>query len=314
MLTNVAVLATDEVAAFELGLLCEAFGIDRSEDEVPTIEFAVCGPTRGPIRCAGGFSISLDHGLERLADADLIGIPAMPWSSTPDPAVLEALRAAYDRGARLFSVCSGAFVLGAAGLLDDLECTTHWKHVDELAARFPRARVVPEVLYVDSGQIVTSAGTAAGLDAALHIWRQEYGAAVATTVARRMVVPPQRDGGQAQFIARPVVECAAETLGPLLTWITEHLEDDLGVETLAARAHMSARTFARRFREETGTTPHAWVTAQRLYAAEELLERTDLSVDQVAAQVGFVNAATLRHHFARARGVSPQQYRRAFAC
>ncbi|MFN8195072.1 MAG: helix-turn-helix domain-containing protein [Nocardioidaceae bacterium] len=313
MLTNVAVLAYPGVAAFELGLLCEAFGVDRTEDGVPPLEFAVCAAERGPIRTGGGFSLLADHGLDRVEQADLVGVPAYPYDAPPDDVVLDALRAAHARGARLFSVCSGAFALGAAGLLDGIECTTHWKHAADLAERFPLARVIPEVLYVDAGQVVTSAGTAAGLDAALHIWRQEYGAAVATTVARRMVVPPQREGGQAQFIARPVVDCQAETLGPLLLWITAHLDEELGVEALAARAHMSPRTFARRFREETGTTPHAWVTTQRVRAAEALLECSDRPVEWVAAEVGFGNAGALRHHFLRERGVSPQQYRRAFA-
>jgi transcriptional regulator GlxA family with amidase domain len=178
---------------------------------------------------------------------------------------------------------------------------------------FPRARVVPQVLYVDAGPVITSAGSAAGLDAALHLWREEYGAAVASKVARRLVVPPQRAGGQAQFIVRPVTDCSAETLGPLLTWIIEHLDEDLSVEALARRSHMSPRTFARRFRDETGETPHAWVTNQRVLAAEELLERSDQSVDRIASEVGFGNAAALRHHFGRVRGVSPNAYRRSFA-
>ncbi|MDF9715596.1 helix-turn-helix domain-containing protein [Nocardioides sp. ChNu-153] len=315
MLTNVAVLAYDGLAPFELGLLCEAFGVDRTDDGLPPIDFAVCGPRTGPLATTvPGLSVTVDHGLERLATADLVAVPALPRDEPPGEAVLEALRAAHDRGARLLSVCSGAFVLGAAGLLDGRECTTHWMYTDELASRFPRARVVPEVLYVDAGQVVTSAGTAAGLDACLHVWRQELGSAVAGVVARRMVVPPQREGGQAQFIARAVPECTAETLGPLLAWVAENLDADLGVEELARRAHMSPRTFARRFRDETGTTPHAWVTAQRVRLAEELLERTNLPVERIAADVGFVNAATLRHHFTRVRGVSPQRYRRTFAC
>lgn len=322
MLTNVAVLVYDGVAPFELGVLCEAFGIDRSADEVPFIDFAVCSVDRAPARTSMGFTIQPEHGLERLAQAQLVGVPAKPrphWDNTqdtpvaPDP-VLEALRAAYDRGARILSVCSGAFTLGAAGLLDGRECTTHWMYTAELQRRFPEAKVVPEVLYVDSGQVVTSAGTAAGLDACLHIWRQEYGAAVASTVARRMVVPPQRDGGQAQFIARAVPECDAETLGPLLAWIAENLHEELDVESLARRSLMSPRTFARRFRAETGATPHAWVTNQRVLRAEALLERSDRSVEWIAAHVGFGNAATLRHHFTRARGISPQAYRRRFAC
>lgn len=314
MLTNVAVLAFDGVAPFELGILCEAFGIDRTADGVPALDFAVCAEDDQPLRTSMGFSLQTDFGLDRVAEADLVGIPAIPRGGVPSPAVIEAIRAAYDRGARIMSACSGAFTLGAAGLLDGRECTTHWMYTDELQRRFPEAIVVPEVLYVDTGQVVTSAGSAAGLDAALHIWRQEYGAAVANVVARRAVVPPYRDGGQAQFIARAIPDCEADTLSPLLTWILENLEEDHAVEALARRAVMSPRTFARRFRDETGTTPHQWITRQRVSAAEELLERTDHSVDWIAGAVGFGNGATLRHHFTRVRGVSPQAYRRQFAC
>jgi transcriptional regulator GlxA family with amidase domain len=313
VLENVAALVYDGVAPFELGVLCEAFGIDRREDGIPLVDFAVCGPRLGAVATNVGFNIEITEGLDRAAEADLIGVPALPLGDTP-PGVLEVLRDAVDRGARVLSVCSGAFVLGEAGLLDDRDCTTHWRYTDKLAAMYPRARVVPEVLYVDNGPVITSAGTAAGIDACLHVLRQEHGAAVAGAVARRMVVPPHRDGGQAQFIARQVVDCEAETLGAVLGWIQENLGEPIDVEILAKRALMSPRTFARRFRAETGTTPHAWVTAQRLQAAEELLERTGLSVDQVASEVGFGNAAALRHHFTRARGVSPQQYRRQFAC
>lgn len=314
MLTNVAALVYDGVAPFELGVLCEAFGIDRREDGVPLLDFSVCGPVVGEVPTSVGFSINVERGLDRMDQADLIGVPAMPRGGRVPDEVIAALRAAHDRGARILSVCSGAFTLGEAGLLDGRDCTTHWRYTTELAERFPLANVVPEVLYVDAGQIITSAGTAAGIDASLHLWRQEYGAAVASAVARRMVVPPQREGGQAQFIARAVPDCRAETLGPVLQWVIENLGADLGVEALARRAHMSPRTFARRFREETGTTPHTWVTSQRVQAAEELLERSDASVDWIAAEVGFGNAATLRHHFTRVRGVSPQQYRRQFAC
>lgn len=314
MLTDVAVLVYDGVAPFELGVLCEAFGVDRSDEGVPVLDLAVCTPVPGPVPTTVGFSIDVGLGLERLEQADLVGVPAMPRDGVVPDEVVAALRAAHDRGARIMSVCSGAFTLGEAGLLDGLECTTHWLHTRELAERFPRARVVPEVLYVDAGQVITSAGTAAGIDACLHVWRQEYGAAVASVVARRMVVPPQRDGGQAQFIARAVPDCDAETLGPLLAWIVENLGADLDVDTLARRALMSPRTFARRFRAETGATPHAWVTSQRVLRAEVLLEQTDKPVEWIAAEVGFGNAATLRHHFSRVRGLSPQQYRRRFAC
>lgn len=313
VLTNVAAIAFDGVTPFELGLLCEAFGMDRSDDGVPLLDFAVCGPTVGTFRTTCGFGVAVEHDLSRVAEADLVAVPAGSPAPEHLGPVVEAVRAAYDRGARIMSVCSGAFILGEAGLLDGRECTTHWKYTDELARRFPAARVVPEVLYVDADPVITSAGTAAGLDAALHLWRKEYGAAAAAKVARRMVVPPQREGGQAQYIAAPVVDCEAETLGPLLTWIVHHLDEEHTVESLARRALMSPRTFARRFRAETGTTPHAWVTAQRVLRAEELLETTDHPVDRIAGQVGFGNAATLRHHFTRARAVSPQQYRRTFS-
>ncbi len=313
MLTNVAVLAYEGVAPFELGLLCELFGIDRSEQGVPRLDFAVCAQDRRPIPTSMGFSIQVDEGLERVEEADLVGVPAVPRGDTPPEPIIRAIRDAYERGARILSVCSGAFALGEAGLLDGRECTTHWMFADELARRFPRATVIPEVLYVDTGQVVTSAGSAAGLDAGLHIWRQEYGAAVASLIARRAVVPPHRDGGQAQFIARPVPECESEVLRPLLDWVVANLAEDHSVESLAKRAHMSPRTFARRFRDEVGTTPHSWVTRQRVAAAEELLERTDRPIEWIAAEVGFGNAATLRHHFTRVRGVSPQIYRRRFA-
>lgn len=312
MLSNVVALVYDGVQPFELGVACEAFGLDRSDDGVPRLEFDVVGLRPGPVRTNNGFSLLVEHGLERVAAADLVVVPALPHDGAPAE-VLDVLREAVDRGARVLSVCGGAFVLGEAGLLDGRECTTHWRYTRELSERFPKARVVPEVLYVDAGPVITSAGTAAGLDASLHLWRQEYGAAVASKIARRMVLPPQRDGGQAQYIERAVPDCDVETLGPLLEWILDHLEANLDVESLARRAVMSPRTFARRFRAETGATPHVWVTNQRVLRAEALLEQTDRPVERIAGEVGFGNAATLRHHFGRVRGVSPQQYRRTFS-
>jgi transcriptional regulator GlxA family with amidase domain len=314
MLTDVAVLVWDEVAMFELGVLCEAFGVDRSDDGLPVLDFAVCGLEPGTVRTSLGFDLEVLHGLDRVATADLVCVPAMGTRGPVPVPVVRALHDAVARGARVLSVCTGAFALGEAGLLDGREATTHWKHTDELAARFPLARVVPEVLYVDAGPVVTSAGSAAGLDAALHIWREEYGAAAASTVARRMVVAPQRPGGQAQFISRPVPECTSDSLAPLLEWIEGHLGEELSVDLLARQTHMSARTFARRFKEETGTTPYGWILAQRVHAAQALLEQSDRSVEWIASEVGFGNAATLRHHFTRVRGVSPQQYRRTFSC
>ena len=313
MIENVAVLVSDGVEPFELGVLHEAWGTDRSDDGLPVLDFAICAPQAGPVSTAGPFGLTVDHDLSRAAEADLVAVPAADSSvRTPEP-ILEAVRAAHARGARIMSLCTGAFVLGEAGLLDGRSCTTHWRHSDRLAERFPLARVVPEVLYVDDDRVLTSAGTAAGIDACLYLWREEFGAAVASTVARRMVVPPQREGGQAQYIRSPVPDCDAETLGPMLAWITEHLHEQHTVESLARAANMSPRTFARRFRAETGTTPHAWITSRRVLRAEELLETTDRSVDWIAAEVGFGAAAMLRHHFTRARSVSPQQYRRTFS-
>jgi transcriptional regulator GlxA family with amidase domain len=314
VISNVAVIVYDGVAPFELGVLCEAWGVDRSDQDLPTFDFAVCTPTPGTVRTSMGFDLGVQRDLSRAEEADLVAVPAVDrHAPVPEP-VLAALRSAHDRGAQILSVCTGAFALGEAGLLDGRRCTTHWMYTDELAARFPAAEVVPEVLYVDADPVVTSAGSAAGLDASLHLWRKQFGGAAASMVARRMVVPPQREGGQAQFIVAAVPDCRSETLAPLLGWIADNLDQDLSVEALADRAAMSPRTFARRFRAETGTTPHSWVTHQRVLRAEELLERTDRSIDWIAGEVGFGNAATLRHHFSRIRGVSPQRYRRIFAC
>ena len=312
MLNNVAVIAFDGVAPFELGVLCEAWGVDRTAHGVPALDFAVCTKRPGRVSTSMGFGLDIEHDLSRADEADLVCVPALQrdWDIPTD--VLDFLRATLDRGARVLSVCSGAFLLGEAGLLDGRGCTTHWMYTDELQQRYPRARVVPEVLYVDEDPVITAAGSAAGLDACLHLWRKEYGARVASMVARRMVVPPQRDGGQAQYIARAVPDCSAETMGPLLTWITKNLAEDHSVEALARRAHMSPRTFARRFRAETGSTPHAWVTNQRVIAAEELLESSDASIEWIASEVGFGNGATMRQHFARVRGISPQGYRQSF--
>lgn len=312
-LANVVAVVYDGVAPFELGVLCEAWGVDRSDQGIPGFDFAVSAPRPGRVSTSlPGLSIDVPRGLDRVAEAQLVCVPAMPRDQPVPPEVVTALRAAHDRGARLLSVCTGAFVLGTAGLLDGRRCTTHWRYVDELAQRFPRAEVDCDVLYVDSRPVVTSAGSAAGLDACLHVMRDELGAGVATAVARRMVVAAHRDGGQAQFIETPLPSTTADTLQPLLDWIRANLDDDLSVERLASRALMSPRTFARRFRAETGTTPYHWVTNQRVMLAERMLEESDDTIEQVAAKAGFSNATAFRHHFSRLRGTSPQQYRRIF--
>lgn len=313
-LKNVAILVYDGVAPFELGVLCEAWTIDRSEHGVPDFDYAICAPEPGQVTTSiPGLTINVEHGLDRLAEADLVCMAAIKGNHLDPPVeVLDALRAAHDRGAKILSVCSGAFVLGEAGLLDGRVCTTHWLYVDDLERRFPDAVVKCDVLYVDDGQIITSAGSAAGLDACLHIIRSEFGASIASTVARRMVVAPHRDGGQAQFIEIPVPVATADTLQPLLEWMTGHLDEDLSVDALAAKAHMAPRTFARRFKAETGTTPYHWLTNQRVMLAERMLEESDETIERIATQAGFSNSTAFRHHFARLRGTSPQQYRRIF--
>lgn len=310
---KVVVVVQDGAEPFGLGAMCEVWAEPyHPEDDNPVFDFHVVTPRPGRVAGASGYDLHVDEGLDVAEDADLVCIAPKRDFRAPSPEVADLVRRAHDRGAFVFAHCSAAFVLGEAGLLDGRRCTTHWRHVPDLVEAFPAAQVDPDVLYVQDGNVITGAGSAAGLDAALHLMRQQFGAKVAATTARRMVVPPHRDGGQAQFIARAVPDCDAETLGPLLTWILENLGEDLGVEALARRSHMSPRTFARRFRDETGTTPHTWVTAQRVVAAEELLELTDHPVEWIAAEVGFGNAAALRHHFTRSRGVGPQQYRRTF--
>ena len=311
MLRNVAVAVADHVAAFELGVLAEVFGYDRTADGFPGYDFAVCAVEPPPLHTSSGFTIDTPFGIDRLRDADLIAVPA--WrdpDERPPQRLLDELNAAVDRGARVMSVCTGAFVLAAAGLLDGRRATTHWRHAAALAERYPRVDVDPDVLYVDAGPVLTSAGTAAGIDLCLHIVRTEHGAGVANALARRMVVPPHRDGGQAQYVEAPVPDRGE--LSEVLDWALERLDEPLSVDELAARALMSTRTFARRFRAVTGDTPHRWLLLQRLLLAQRLLEEGDEPVEEVARLAGFGSAVSLRQHFARWRGTSPQRYRRTF--
>ena len=311
---KVSTLVLDRVTVFEFGVICEVFGIDRSADGVPNFDFKVCGPEAGrPLRTSVGATLTPNHGLDDLVGADLVAIPAIGGSDyLPD--ALKAVRAAADAGAIILTVCSGAFVAGEAGLLDGRPCTTHWMHADELARRFPTARVDRNVLFVDDGNLITSAGTAAGIDACLHLVRRELGSEVTNKIARRMVVPPQRDGGQRQYIDQPIPVHCSEGFAPQLDWILANLDKPHTVPRLARRASMSARTFARRFVEETGTTPMQWVTDQRVLYARRLLEASDLDIDRIADRSGFGNATLLRHHFRRMIGVTPSDYRRSFAC
>ncbi|MFL6100225.1 MAG: helix-turn-helix domain-containing protein [Actinomycetales bacterium] len=320
-LDDVVVLAPEGVAAFELGVLCEVFGTDRTGDGFPPYRFALASDRPGQVQTGSGFSITVAEGLDRLEAADLVAMPAYrtaaaePGGRLPDP-MLEAIVAAHARGAMVMSVCSGAFGLGLAGLLDGRRCTTHWQYTDALRRRFPLAHIQPDVLYVGDAGVLTSAGTAAGIDLCLHLVREIQGSEVANALARRMVVPPHRDGGQAQFIDVPMPAPTSGSLSAsisgLLDWMSAHLDVELTVEELAARAHMSARTFARRFKAETGTTPHRWLVVQRVLRAQQLLESSDEPIERVAELAGFGNAATLRHHFGLVRGTTPQAFRRTF--
>lgn len=297
---------------FELAVACEVFGLVRPELGVEWYDFRVCAVEEPPIDL-GGFTIDTPHRLDTLAEADTVVIPVCPPDPGAPPGLVDALRAAYERGARIVSYCSGAFALAQAGILDDRPATTHWMHAARLARDFPRVNVQPDVLYVDDGQVLTSAGTSAAIDVSLHIVRCDYGTEVTNGVARRMVVPPHRDGGQAQFVDQPVPPrddaCA---LGPTLDWIVDRMSESLTVEQMAAHAMMSTRTFMRRFRAVTGTTPLRWLHQQRIGHARRMLEDTALSVERVAQECGFGSAASLRMHFQRAVSTTPTTYRRTF--
>ncbi|MFJ9537940.1 GlxA family transcriptional regulator [Streptomyces sp. NPDC101225] len=314
MLQNVAAVVLDGVNPFELAVVCEVFGIDRSDDGLPVYDFAVASAEGPLLNTRAGFSMNVAHGLERLEEADLIAVPAGARYGSREfpPELLGSLRRGVERGARVLSVCSGVFVLAAAGLLDDRRCAVHWHDADQLALAYPRLTVEPDVLYVDEDPVITSAGTAAGIDACLHIVRKEQGPEVANKIARRMVVPPHRDGGQAQYIERPLPPSHGDTVAEVLVWMERHLDEEVTVEQLAARAHMSPRTFARRFQQETGTTPYRWILRQRVLLAQRLLEGTDETVDAIAWRAGFGNAAALRHQFVQAIGTTPNAYRRTF--
>lgn len=313
MLQKIAVVLIEDVALFEFGVLAEVFGLDRTDDGVPAFDFRVCSTRPGePLRTSTYSQVIAPYGLDALEDADLVAVPATTVRDQYPEEVLDALRAASARGAQLLTVCSGAFVLGAAGLLDGVRCTTHWRYAADFTARYPDAKLDPDVLFVDDGNVITSAGTAAGIDACLHLVRRELGTAVATQIARRMVVPPQRDGGQRQYVDLPVPQCSGDSLQPVLAYMLDNLTIEHTVPALARHAQMSDRTFARRFVAETGTTPHKWLTLQRVLHARTLLEETTLGIEEIATESGFGTAALLRHHFRRVVGVPPQDYRRTF--
>jgi AraC family transcriptional regulator, transcriptional activator FtrA len=295
---------------FEFAVACEVFGLRRPELGVEWYDHRLASVTQ-PLVVNGGWTLHTGHGLEALEDADTVIVPACPME--PPPVAVEALRRASRRGARMVSFCTGAFALAEAGILDGRPATTHWMHADVLAERHPRVRFDPEVLYVDDGQVLTSAGTGAAVDLSLHIVRLDYGPEITNQVARRMVVPPHREGGQAQYVCSPVPDAPyRDGISSLLEWLQDHLDEPVNVDQLARMAVMSPRTLARRFRDATGTTPMRWLTHQRVAAAQQLLATSDLPVETIARRVGMGTAANLRQHFRVATGMSPAAYRRRY--
>jgi transcriptional regulator GlxA family with amidase domain len=318
MTHRIAVLAVDHVVGLDLGTPAQVFGTARDEDGRDFYAVDMCTAGGRPVRCTAGYTVHPDHDLALTETADTVIVPGIHdgpalTAGTVDPAVAEALRAAHARGARLMSICTGSFVLAAAGLLDGRRATTHWAYADRFRRFHPAVELDPGVLFVDDGDILTSAGVAAGIDLCLHVIRRDHGVAVANHAARRCVVPPWRDGGQAQFIERPLPagDGAASTAGTR-TWTLERLGEPLTLAAMATHANMSVRTFTRRFREETGVSPARWLLGQRTDHARRLLESTDLGIDQIARHAGFGTAAALRQQLHAAIGVSPTTYRRTF--
>lgn len=311
---SVSVLAYDGMTAFEPGIVIEVFGLHWSDIEQPWYDLRVCAESRAPLRVLGGATLSTPHGLADFASADTVIVPSVRDIDEPvSPGLIKALRSAHHRGARVVSICSGAFALAAAGLLDGRRATTHWRYAAQLQERYPDIVVDPEPLYVDDGDILTSAGCAAGLDLSLHIVREDLGAQVANAVARRMVVSPHRPGGQAQYIEAPVAsDPDDERLAASMTWALEHLDQSLRVADLAAEARMSGRTYLRRFAAATGSSPTQWLIEQRVQRAAELLETTDSPIEFISAATGFATPVTFRHHFAARIGTSPTAHRKSF--
>ena len=312
--STVVALAYDGLCTFEFGCVHEIFGLPRPELNRPWYRFEVCAAEPGPLRAAGALAVQAPHDLDLLEQADTVIVPGWRGPDAPVPRALrDALARVRERGGRLVSICSGVFVLAAAGVLDGRRATTHWRYTEALARRYPRIEVDPDVLYVDEGPVLTSAGSAAGLDLCLHIVRRDHGTAVANDVARRLVLAPHRDGGQRQFVETPVASpIETKRLAALLDWLPAHIDENLTVGDLARHAGMSLRTFQRRIRESTGTAPGDWLIRQRVAHARHLAETTNLTVEQIATRSGFRAVETLRHHFRRLVGTTPTAYRRAF--
>lgn len=313
---RMAAIVADGVSPLDLGAVGEVFGIDRDLAS-PWYELIFCAerPGRAALRGDGG-AIDVPHGIETAERADtILVLPVESYTTGPPPAsVVDALREAHARGARIVSLCVGAFALAGAGLLNGRRATTHWQCCAQLAIDHPDVRVIPEALYVDEGDVLTSGGVAAGIDLCLHLVRADHGAAVANRLSRRLVTGPHRDGGQAQYIETPVpATTAADPLYDVLNWALENLDRPLPINVLAARAHLSPRTFCRRFKQVTGTTPRQWVLDQRLLLARQLLESTDLTIEQIAHRTGFTGALGLRQLFRRRVGIGPSAYRHSFS-
>jgi AraC family transcriptional regulator, transcriptional activator FtrA len=312
---TVAIVIYDGMSPFEFAAACDVFGsLDWSATlGVPWYRFYVCSATAGLLTTDAGFRVEAPYRLGPLKRAGTVIVPPTESLESVPVEVLDALRRAHARGARILSLCTGAFVLAAAGLLDGRRATTHWSESDRLARLYPRVTVDPDVLYVDDGDILTSAGSAASIDLCLHVVRRDFGTEIATQLARQMVVPPHREGGQAQYIDMPMSDFEESDLfGDTLAWLQEHLDDPVSIDDLASRSAMSPRTFARRFVASTGTTPYQWLLRQRIQLAQRLLETGDLPIETVAGRCGFGTAANLRKHFHRAVRTSPQSYRRTF--
>ncbi|MGV9690745.1 helix-turn-helix domain-containing protein [Streptomyces sp. NPDC003444] len=312
-MTSVALAVHDGTMLFETAAACEVFGVDRGITD-GWYDFQVCAARdTAAARVGGWLRIDAPHGLDALAGADTVIVPSCTDVDAAPPAdLLEAVRTAHARGARIVSLCTGAFVLAAAGVLDGRRATTHWAHTGDLAARHPRVEVDPDILYVEDGNVLTSAGKAAGMDLCLHLVSADHGAAVAAELARRLLVPARRAGGQAQYVAGPTSADAADAFADLLAWAGARLDEPLTVPDLARRANMSTRNLTRRFATTTGTTPLRWLHTQRIHRAQELLETTDDSVELIAVRTGMGTATTLRRHFHNALGVPPDTYRRTF--
>ncbi|KQO79866.1 transcriptional regulator FtrA [Rhizobium sp. Leaf262] len=310
----VVAIAYDGLCTFEFGVAVEVFGLARPEMGDDWYRFAVAAVDDGEMRAVGGMRFTTDGGLDLIEQAGTIVVPGWRGIHEPVPeALCTALRAAHANGARVLSLCSGVFVLAAAGLLNGRQATTHWRYTDSLKARFPEIEVLPDVLYVDGGTVLTAAGSAAGIDLCLHLIRRDFGTKAANMVARRLVVVPHRDGGQAQFIEKAVPETHEKArLGPLLDAVRAELCRDYTVASLADRAGMSSRTFLRRFEAATGTTPARWLLLQRLSKAKDLLETTRLGIKAIAATSGLGSAANLRHHFRQQFSTTPAAYRERF--